>query len=497
MGFRDEEAALRARVDVLERELATLRDVAEERDRLKAQVEGLETQLGYDEARKRRIAEEHATARRLERDARMRRLGQWVSSSGLRKAAYVIAGTAAVAIGVYYVAGVACVPVRTDAPPSLGMIDLDATPEPALPVMSTSGTTSTPGDCRGYVPDAPQLVLRSSRTIALRLAPHAVAGDLVMMIVGSDGRVLCDDDGGGSLNPLLSAVLPPGDTRVWVGTYSSGASIEFSLAISARETGAIPDASGLAPTAAPTAGELSGPDARQTFAGIVQPVTAAGAIDGSCRGYLPIEPQLTVRLSREAAVRLHASGSADLVMLVRRSDGSVVCDDDSGPGADPQIATLLGPGEHRVWIGTYSESASGASFDLDASAYALDRDVRTEARAVTSDDLAIEGVTRAEISGTAIGARCGEGLIGAQPHVALSVDQARDVVFALATESAPYAIVEHPDRSFECVTTSRSRHIWAAGVHRVYVGVASESTPGAFTLTVRAEPSSVQPWSPR
>jgi hypothetical protein len=492
MAFRDEEAALRARIDVLERELASLHDVAQERDRLKAQVESLEAQLGYDTARKQRLAEEKATARRQAMRERTKAARSALKAPALRIGAIVVA----VAAGIYFVGTRSCGPSE-DAAPTLGMVDLDATPAPALPPLSVSGTTGTPVGCVGYVPDAPQLVLRSSSPISLRIAPHAVSGDLVLMIVGPDGEVRCDDDGGGSLNPLISTVLPPGDTRVWVGTYRSGETIEFSLAITARPATVMPDESGLAVTATPTAGVLSGPDATQTFTGFVQPITPASQVEGSCRGYLPIEPQLTLRLSRPAAVRLDATAPVDLVMLVREADGTVKCDDDSGHGADPQISGLFPEGEHHVWIGTYAETSSSVGFRLDATALAVDRGTRVPSHRVTAEDLSIEGASRGEIAASAIGARCGNGLIGVEPHVALQLDEPRDVVLDLVSASAPYAIVEHPDRTFECITTARSRHIWPLGVHHVYVGVAEESTPGPFTLTVRAEPSSLQPWTPR
>lgn len=495
MAFRDESEALRARVEVLERELASLRDVEEERDRLKAQVEELESQLGHDQARKKRLAAERANEARVAREARRQRFARWAGSLGLGKVAVGAGVALVVGLGAWQLQRVVCGPSQSAAP-TIGMVDIDTTPEPALPPMSTTGISSTPSECRGYVPDAPQLVLRSSQPVALRIAPHATSGDLVMMVAGPDGRVLCDDDGGGSLNPLISAVMAPGDTRVWVGTYSMGESIDFTLGITARPVSATPDGTGLASAAAPTAGVLEGPDASETFNGWMQPVTPGSSIDASCRGFLPLEPQLTLRLSREAAVRLHASGQADLVMLVREADGSVRCDDDSGHGNEPQLALRLGAGEHRVWIGTYSETASAVPFALDARAHALDGGARVEVQRVTGADLTIEGETRDEIGAASIGARCGNGLIGAAPQTALELDGTRDVVLALATESVPYAIVEHPDRSFECVTTARSRHLWGPGVHRVYVGVAEESTPGPFTLTVRAEPTSVQPWAP-
>ncbi|UJR84019.1 hypothetical protein [Sandaracinus amylolyticus] len=499
MAFRDDTDALRARIEVLERELESLRDVAEERDRLKARVAELEEQLGVAEQRKRKELEAKAEAARESQRRRIEMLRRAKKSpSQIPKYLVIALGVGGAIFAFVRLTGLGCGPSH-DAAPSLGLVDLDVTPEPALPPLTTRGITSAPDQCRGYVPDAPQLVLRSSRPMSLRIAPQAVSGDLVMLVVAPDGRVLCDDDGGGSLNPLISAVVPPGDTRVWVGTYHHAESIDFTLAISGREASAMPDASGLASHGTPSTPVIDGPDVTHAITGTVQPVTAASTQDASCRGYLPIEPQLTLRLARDAAVRLHASGQSDLVMLVREPDGTVKCDDDSGHGNEPQIATLLRAGDHPVWVGSFSETASAVPYSLEVSAHALDRDAAPEhgTRELGASEIAIEGTARDEISASAIGAECAGGLVGVRPHVALQLAETRDVVFALAGESAPFAVVEHPDRTFECVRTARERHLWSAGTHRVWIGVPDEATAGPFTLTVRGEASSLLPWNPR
>ncbi|AKF03518.1 hypothetical protein [Sandaracinus amylolyticus] len=492
MAFRDDTDALRARIEILERELDAQRDVAEERDRLKARVSELEEQLGIAEERKRKELEVKAAEARESQRRRVEMLRHdRKAPSQIPKYLVIALGVGGAIFAFVRLTGIGCGPSH-DAAPSLGLVDLDATPEPALPPLTTRGTTSTPDQCRGYVPDAPQLVLRSTRPTSLRIAPRAVSGDMVMLVVTPDGRVLCDDDGGGSLNPLISATVPPGDTRVWVGTYSHGESIDFTLAITARMTPEEAAASAGTPI-------VEGPDVTRAISGTVQPVTAASEQNASCRGYLPIAPQLTLRLARDAAVRLHASSQSDLVMLVREPDGTVKCDDDSGHGNEPQIATLLRAGDHPVWIGTYAESATPVPYSLDVSAHVIDRDAAPEhgTRELGAGEITIEGSAHEEVSPSAIGADCPGGLIGMRPHVALQLAEARDVVFALAGESAPFAVVEHPDRTFECVRAARARHLWSAGTHRVWIGVPDEATAGPFTLTLRGEASSVLPWAPR
>src|SRR5262249_8203043 len=145
--------------------------------------------------------------------------------------------------------------------------------------LETTGYGSAPNGCNGSMPLAPQLVLRTTHSVALRIHPRATSGDLVLAVQTPDGRTHCDDDSGGSRDPLVSALSPPGDIRVWVGTYEQGETIDFALDISATRQELPSDE---------TAGQLvldgPGPNARGAWDGTVNAATEASVMSSSCRG---------------------------------------------------------------------------------------------------------------------------------------------------------------------------------------------------------------------
>lgn len=484
MAFRDETEALRARVGVLERELAAAESA---RERLEARVRELEAPPR---------PEPEPTRDRAPGGA-----GPSVPSRILSAMGTVggIALLVAIPVGLAIAGQVLCESssgcsggLDASAAPSVGLVDLDATPDPAELQLTTSGSSSAPIDCRGYVPDAPQVVLRTAYPTAIRVAPVASSGDLVAVVQLPDGSVRCDDDGGGSLNPLIATVIPPGDTRVWIGTYSEDESIDFRFVIHAERDPSLADPRPAMVLDGP------GPEARVALPGEARAVEPASQYDPACRGFVPVAPALTLRLARSAAVHLEARGSEDLVLLVREPDGHVKCDDDSGPGNAPRVATVLVAGEHQVFVGTYSQPDGAVPFVLEASAHEIDPAAApllgTRALAAPGDVITVEGTSAGEVGPSAIGAACGGGLVGTAPALALEVARPGDVVLALSSNAQPFLVVQHPDRAIECVREPHARVVWAPGTHRIYVGVADDSEPGAFTLTARLEPPTIQPW---
>lgn len=488
-GFRDQTEALRARVRALEEELASS---LEERERLAKRVAALERGEAAGERAERAA---RASAARKARALWLRNLAE------RGKVALLLGGFVALMIGgpIFLEQSCAdgcngCGGPDPGAPPSVGVVDLDATPDPARISLSVTGTAGAPGECRGYLPDQPQVVLRTAHPTAIRVAPVAETGDLVAMVRLPDGRVLCDDDGGGSLNPLIGSAIPPGDTRVWIGTYSEGATIQYQLGIHAQRLDELERGAGAGPVL-----EGPGPGARASVRGSALAPSPASLRNPACPGYLPLSPALTVRLSQPAAVLLDASGADDLVLLVTEPDGSVKCDDDSGPGSAPRIAAMLLAGEHQVFVGTYSPLDREAAFVLEASVHALDPDapptIGDRALAAVGDVITVDGTAAGEVAPAALGASCGGGLVPVAPQVVIDVRAERaDVLFAIAASNAPFVVIEHPDRAIECVRDAHARVVWGSGRHRVFVGVEGEDRPGAFTLTARMEAPTYRPW---
>ncbi len=84
----------------------------------------------------------------------------------------------------------------------------------------------------------------------------------------------------------------------------------------------------------------------------------------SCVGWVTSEPDLDLHLMSEfSLLRLLAfSEDQDLTMVIRRPDGTFLCNDDA-EGRNPIIASQFHAGRHSVWIGTY-EASTEAPFIL-------------------------------------------------------------------------------------------------------------------------------------
>ncbi|MDQ3034481.1 MAG: hypothetical protein M3Y87_18880 [Myxococcota bacterium] len=95
------------------------------------------------------------------------------------------------------------------------------------------------------------------------------------------------------------------------------------------------------------------------LSGVAGGPTDASSIDASCRGHLSIIPSHTLSVSSPMPMlRLMAHSDTDTTLVVRLSDGRVVCNDD-GDGFDPIVdLTNVPAGQHNVFVGTYSSDAT-------------------------------------------------------------------------------------------------------------------------------------------
>lgn len=502
MGFRDDTEALRARVQVLEAELEDARDqlgrlaaVTEERDRLSDRVGELERELEKLRPKPKPKAKPEPAPRPRppSSSTRGKRPSWWLGGAIL--AAVVILG---ITIALIQQPNLLTGGLDDDVPPTIGMIDLARTPSP-LPIRGdTRGAHGAPGDCRGHVPDAPQIVLRLARPTAVRIAPTS-STDIVLVVRTSEGDVFCDDDTDGS-NPVVSRVLPAGDHRLWVGTYAESGSATFELAITASEVSAMPDESGLATRAAPSLGARRlEPGADAILEGTSVGFVEASRVSSGCRGSVPVVPHLAIELARETPVSIETTSDTDLVLLVRAADGRFLCDDDSGPGNAPRIAGVLPAGRQTVWVGTFGRSTSPAPFALTARAHAP-VDPRAAPSQGTLRLTAVESVLPVEVS---LEAQAPPTLLGFDPSCAgllperatLAVDVSSAVDVTLASSSPVLLAVRHPDGTRAC-STPPMRSTWGPGRHALYVGtIEGQSAPAQVTLSVQSSAPSVVPFT--
>ncbi len=94
-----------------------------------------------------------------------------------------------------------------------------------------------------------------------------------------------------------------------------------------------------------------------------------------CEGFVGGPPQVLLRTRRAAALTLEARSGGDDVMLLVTAEGEYVCDDDSAGRSDAGISRVVGPGDHRVWVGSYDGRA--LDFELTVEAQLIDGPVQT------------------------------------------------------------------------------------------------------------------------
>lgn len=135
-------------------------------------------------------------------------------------------------------------------------------PDPTVTVGNAGGPVdaSTMGSmCRGTIGSGPNVSLTTTAAMpSLRLVVNSPQ-DTTLVVRLSDGRVLCDDDGGGYPNPMVSGAFPAGTHQIYVGTYNPSATgAGFTLGFTTNPTvtagslGAAPPPT--APVGVPVAG---------------------------------------------------------------------------------------------------------------------------------------------------------------------------------------------------------------------------------------------------
>jgi hypothetical protein len=232
--------------------------------------------------------------------------------------------------------------------------------------------------CRGYVTPQPSHVLRSPSGFRnLRIIVSAQS-DATLMVMLPNGQILCDDDGGEAMNPLIQVTAPRGQIAVWVGAYSqSSVGVPYTLGFSelshvtAGTLGmgnapppivrpGIPQVAGpLQPNMPPNFGSVnlrSGfmPDP-QIVAGTAGGPISASQINSSCRGWVTPQPSHVVMSQTGFRnLRFVVNSGTDTTLVVMLPNGQILCNDDGGGGSNPLVEGPSPPGPIRVWVGTYS-----------------------------------------------------------------------------------------------------------------------------------------------
>ncbi|GAB4206855.1 MAG: hypothetical protein OHK0013_23930 [Sandaracinaceae bacterium] len=175
---------------------------------------------------------------------------------------------------------------------------------------------------------------------AFRPASVAAVGPVAAAAVVSAALAGCCFGG----NPILPP--PPVDPPVGGG---GGGGVGTAPVVGGS---AVTLAPGFAPDPTTTTGNAGGP-------------VQASTMGASCRGTISTAPNVV--LTTTAAfpnLRILVNAPQDTTLVVRLANGQVLCDDDGGGYPNPAVSGSFPPGEHQVYVGTYSPTATGVGYTL-------------------------------------------------------------------------------------------------------------------------------------
>jgi hypothetical protein len=112
------------------------------------------------------------------------------------------------------------------------------TPDPQIRAGQITGTLDSSvapnaygGTCRGHIEANPSHMLNLTAPFTYLRAHVRSGSDATLVVRGPDGQFWCNDDREG-LNPVIDGPWAAGTWRIWVGSYSSGTSLSYSIEFS-------------------------------------------------------------------------------------------------------------------------------------------------------------------------------------------------------------------------------------------------------------------------
>lgn len=241
---------------------------------------------------------------------------------------------------------------------------------------SIDASTLSPA-CRGWISQQPDhLFVASAPFSNLRVVVNGAGQDTTLVVQRPDGSYACDDDTE-NRDPVVAGGFPPGTYKIWVGSYTRGESIPYTLGLS--ELGStMPSTLGGGAAVGANVGAVVGSAAGLDVsgpAGNFEPVSlnpgfvpdphvkqgtsggsiAANTVNPSCAGHVSSRPDhIFTATGAFSSLRIMVRSDADTTLVVRRPDGTFLCDDDT-EGTNPVVGGAFPPGQYRIWVGSYSQ----------------------------------------------------------------------------------------------------------------------------------------------
>jgi hypothetical protein len=229
-------------------------------------------------------------------------------------------------------------------------------------------------DCRGYIAPQPSFILQTPTGFRFLRVFAEASADTTLMVRGVS-QTWCADDVYGTNPGIDLRNIPPGRYDIYVGSYQAGQMVPYNLAVSELSS-SVPaggsNPSNIPPSVNPGAalGNLT-PFVRPVgrplaVRGNLRPVTAMGRTngvfdasnirgEGTCRGWMQGPPSHVMTLPTPMPfLSVFVTSAADSTLIIRRPDGSLVCNDDRY-GLNPGIQGSFPAGIYQVWVGSYRQ----------------------------------------------------------------------------------------------------------------------------------------------
>lgn len=246
--------------------------------------------------------------------------------------------------------------------------------------------------CTGYAAPNPDFQFTIAAPMPLlRIFVDAGQADTTLIVGRADARTWCADDTYG-VNPGVDITnAQPGVYNVWVGSYRSSERVRGTFVVTSNpnehpQTPVVeaPPTPVPAPAPTPPANIPLDANGRPNFGQRrVRPgfahdpmrirVVSGGSISVSsiglgsgCTGYVTANPDFVIQLTGPSpALRVYvadAEDSADTTLVIRRPDGTWICNDDSFNGRNPTVdLDNAVRGEYAVWIGSYQSGVQASA----------------------------------------------------------------------------------------------------------------------------------------
>jgi len=236
---------------------------------------------------------------------------------------------------------------------------------------------SVQSDCRGFIAAQPSFILTTATGFRF-LRVFAESGQDTTLMIRGVSRTWCADDTYGQNPGVDLRGLPPGRYDIYVGSYSQGTVAPYQLALTELSTVA-PGGSQINPSiptppqgGGGTLGNLN-PGMRPAGRPINvppvprRPIAVMGRTDGvfdvanstrgdgTCRGWMQAAPSHVMMLrAPQSFLSVFVLSAADTTLVIRRPDGSIVCNDDRY-NLNPGIQGSFPDGLYQIWVGTYRQ----------------------------------------------------------------------------------------------------------------------------------------------